>query len=123
MERRVGVVTVSSGDHDPATDDCPMCVAERSGRPLAASDFLVRPDGGPPPIYDNARSFLLAEAKKALAEHDLAPGESYDFIVMGDGRPDGSFAPAAFSVDAHGTIYWTSATKRLFIARLDASVN
>lgn len=106
------------GAHEDGCGDCPMCVAERSGRPLAVTDFVPRPDGGPPPIYDGAEGYLVKEAKKALATADLQPGESLPFIHMGSRREDGTLATASFSVESDGAIYWTSPSKRILVARV-----
>lgn len=107
---------------DSADDcgDCPMCVAERSGVPLSVTDFVPRPDGGPPPIYDGAEPFLVREARKALATADLRPGESLPFIHIGGPAAGGAFEAASFSVDCEGRIYWTSPSKRVLVARVEA---
>jgi hypothetical protein len=98
-------------------DDCPMCIAERSGRTLSFADFVPRPDGGPPPIFDGAERFLVSEARKALATVDLAEDEAVHFIQMGNG-PDG-METASFSVERDGAVYWTSPSKRVLVARIE----
>lgn len=109
----------ASTEHD--FDGCPMCIAERSGRPLSVRDFMPRPDGGPPPIYDGADAYLVAEARKALAEDDLGPGESLPFITLGVPGADGALEAATFSVDSEGRIYWTSPTRHILVTQIPSS--
>jgi hypothetical protein len=99
-------------EHDE-DDGCPMCIAQRTGGDVML--FYPRPDGRAPKLPE---SYLIAEARKALARAQPPPGGMLHFIQYGTRLPDGTFAESSFSVDGEGRVFFTSPTEHHLVAQV-----
>ena len=99
------VVIAPDGAHD-IDDDCPLCVAARSGLPLPL-DLLDDP------------TVLEKEARRVLARVDLAPGEELEIMHSGRMLPDQSYELSSYTVAADGAIYLTRNGQRTLVTRIE----
>jgi hypothetical protein len=107
IQRRERPETIAPpADHDD--DDCPVCVAMRSGRQLTVEElsYLML---NPEPLY------LAKLARRALETVTLGPGETTEFMANGSLRPDGTYSDTRFVVDAIGNVYRERDGTRTFI--------
>ena len=86
-------------------DDCPVCVAARSGGPVSL-DALHEP------------AFLLKEASRILKGVKLSPGEEVQIMELGHRLADGTFEISRYSVAADGSVYLTRNARRTLVTRL-----
>ena len=86
-------------------DDCPICVAARSGLPIT---------------FDALRdeAFLAQAARRELEKRMLRPGEEAEVLNIGKILPNGTTEVSRYTVDADGRVHLDEGGKRSLITRL-----
>jgi hypothetical protein len=95
---------------DHFDDDCPLCVAARSGGQLSREQ-LDNPD----PVY------LSKLARRTLESVTLGPGECAEIMSTGSLEADGNYKRQQYTVDADGNIHRVSDGVWTMITTLGAS--
>jgi hypothetical protein len=113
MQRRTPKMQVILGDtprrlvddDDGEDDNCPLCIAEREGKPISFEA-----------LHDPA--YLVAEARRVLRRVKLGPGEEASLVESGHLLPDETYEIVRYTVDAAGCIYLTRNESRSLVLRV-----
>lgn len=107
MARRPSpIITVKVEDDDEHyDDDCPICSASRDGRTVS---------------FDTPRQtqYLIAEARRALQQVKLEPGDEVSIIESGRMIPDRGYEIVSYTVDSTGRIFKTCNGARSLLMRI-----